>query len=341
MWNLKTLEGLLAEFVFGSKLCSNSKKKEHILVNSSVTVTLSHVHFPTSAWDRSRKCLHKTASLLRSLYVCTQHSTIISSRGLSKHGSSSSLPLIDPSLIALRGNIKTIYPLLTLRPLLSFRCLHMSHTMRSRHVFLKRRRRCGRPSHSNSMTFWNYNSLSSLCLSFMRTYIHTSESSHGSSLSNSIPGYSVFEQGSTEIDTFNHRRGIHKEAPYYNQKVKKVIQATVNSWYLSIMVHAYIHHHFNLGSSSITRQCHLSFCFGKYKGLLWQSVSSIWLYVFYLFYTHQLMFNQKKNFTRWTRSLHYTRNFQRSPLEPVDLPPPNRTSLLATTTSADISHLVS
>ena len=37
---------LLAEFVFGSKLCSNSKKKEHIL-NSSVTVTLScSSHFP-------------------------------------------------------------------------------------------------------------------------------------------------------------------------------------------------------------------------------------------------------------------------------------------------------
>jgi hypothetical protein len=65
----KTLEGLLAEFVFGSKLCSNSmKKKEHIL-NSSVTVTLS-CSSHSSAWDRSRKGLHKTASLFRSQAVC-------------------------------------------------------------------------------------------------------------------------------------------------------------------------------------------------------------------------------------------------------------------------------
>ena len=67
------------------------KKKEHIL-NSSVTVTLS-CSSHSSAWDRSRKRLHKTASLFRSLYVaaaynCTDtlHSTIytyqLSTRGL-------------------------------------------------------------------------------------------------------------------------------------------------------------------------------------------------------------------------------------------------------------------
>ena len=38
----------------------------------------------------------------------------------------------------------------------------MSHAMRSRHVFLQQWRRCGRPSHINSVTFWNYNPLSTL-----------------------------------------------------------------------------------------------------------------------------------------------------------------------------------
>ena len=86
-------------------------------------------------------------------------------------------------------------------------------------------------------------------------------------------------------------------------KVKKVIQATTNR-YLSIMAHAYTQtHHFNLGPvvaglESITRQCHLFFFllyFGKYKG----SFSSllVWLYVFYLSFTHQPFMFVQKNFT--------------------------------------------
>ena len=66
-------------------------------------------------------------------------------------------------------------------------------------------------------------------------------------------------------------------------KVKKVIQATTNS-YLSIMAHA--HMHFNLGRvcRSITRQCHLFFFWEIQKAPL----ATVFLYVFLFvfFFSH-------------------------------------------------------
>jgi hypothetical protein len=82
-------------------------------------------------------------------------------------------------------------------------------------------------------------------------------------------------------------------------KVKKVIQATTNS-YLSIMAHAYMH--FNLGRVVADHQLHVSVIFffsGNTKGSFGNSLSVLALRIFICVFffspmIHHLMFDQKK-----------------------------------------------
>jgi hypothetical protein len=68
-------------------------------------------------------------------------------------------------------------------------------------------------------------------------------------------------------------------------KVKKVIQATTNS-YLSIMPHA--HTHFNLGRVVADLQLHVSVIFWEIQKAPLATVFRFWLYVllFVLFFSH-------------------------------------------------------
>ena len=122
-------------------------------------------------------------------------------------------------------------------------------------------------------------------------------------------------------------RNPQKEA-HTIKKIKKVIQATANS-YLSIMTHAYTQtHHSKSGTCRSSLQLHvivISFL-GKYNDSFGRSfrLGSTYFICLSFHPSPYVLTKKKKNSTSdaySTRFLHYTRIFQGSSLDP---PPPNR-----------------
>ena len=175
----------------------------------------------------------------------------------------------------------------------------MSHAIRTRHVFLLRWRRCGRPSHSNSkvipILFPACNFLTDI---FMRHIIHEILTVKPESTISDIG----FEQGTTQNDdtSITAAESIKRRIP---SKVKNVIQATANSYAQLISKHIIIYGRvvaaFNL-HVSVHFYFYIYFFFWEIQRLLWQSFTLALriLFVFSFFFsfllTHHLMFDQKK-----------------------------------------------
>ena len=228
----------------------------------------------------------------------------------------------------------------------------MSHAIRTRHVFLLRWRRCGRPSHSNSkvipILFPACNFLTDI---FMRTYIHIIHEILTVKPESTISDIG-FEQGTTQNDdtSITAAESIKRRIP---SKVKNVIQATANSYAqliskhiiiygrvvaafnLHVSVHFYFYIFIFLGNTKTTLAV---FHFGS-------TYFICFFFFFFLFFSPITLCLTKKNFT----SDAYKNTFP--PLH-SDLPrlltgsPPNRSkddTLLDNIflTSAIISHLVS